>query len=281
MRDLTVAAAFAGAVGAVTAWPASRAALARPPERLFRTNVSGKRVPAVLGHPVVIGGVTSIVAAAWLSPLLVWPEVQPDRWGGAALIVLLVMATAGAWDDGRGDERPRGFAGHLGAARGGRMTGGIVKVLAAGGGGAVAGFVLYGWDKPAIVLTVAAVGLGANLVNLLDRAPGRAGKFTLAAGVPLAAFGSFEWGIAAAGTLVALTVVLPADLGERGMLGDAGANPLGALLGLGLVASFDGPALAAAVVVLLALNLASERWSFSKVIERTPPLRWLDAIGRK
>ncbi len=37
----------------------------------------------------------------------------------------------------------------------------------------------------------------------------------------------------------------------------------------------------AAVVVLLALNLASERWSFSKVIERTPPLRWLDAIGRK
>ena len=33
------------------------------------------------------------------------------------------------------------------------------------------------------------------------------------------------------------------------------------------------------VVVLAALNLASEAVSFSDVIGRTPPLRWLDRLG--
>ncbi len=64
------------------------------------------------------------------------------------------------------------------------------------------------------------------------------------------------------------------------MLGDAGANPLGAVLGVGLAASLDEPARLVAIVVLLALNLASEKWSFSKAIEASPPLRWLDGLGR-
>ncbi|MDQ3952813.1 MAG: hypothetical protein M3279_07630, partial [Actinomycetota bacterium] len=93
--------------------------------------------------------------------------------------------------------------------------------------------------------------------------------------------GSEAWAIAAAGTFGALAALLPTDLGERGMLGDAGANPVGGLLGLGLAASLDAAALTAVVLVLLALNAASERWSFSEVIARTPPLRAFDSIGRK
>ena len=33
-------------------------------------------------------------------------------------------------------------------------------------------------------------------------------------------------------------------------------------------------------VVLIALNLLSEVVSFSRVIERVPPLRWFDRLGR-
>jgi hypothetical protein len=70
------------------------------------------------------------------------------------------------------------------------------------------------------------------------------------------------------------------DLGERAMLGDAGANAMGALAGLLLARSAPLWLLVALAVVLVALNLASERVSFSSVIERVRVLRWFDDLGR-
>jgi UDP-GlcNAc:undecaprenyl-phosphate GlcNAc-1-phosphate transferase len=75
--------------------------------------------------------------------------------------------------------------------------------------------------------------------------------------------------------------VLPADLSARGMLGDAGANPLGAVWGLGLAAATGTFGRIVTIAVLLVLNLASERWSFSAAIDRTPILSALDRLGRK
>jgi hypothetical protein len=70
------------------------------------------------------------------------------------------------------------------------------------------------------------------------------------------------------------------DLGERAMLGDAGANAAGALAGFLLAWQSPLWLLAVLAVVLLALNLVSERVSFSGVIERVSFLRWLDGLGR-
>jgi hypothetical protein len=78
----------------------------------------------------------------------------------------------------------------------------------------------------------------------------------------------------------ALGLVVP-DLRERLMLGDAGANPLGGALGLGLVLTFSPGVRTIALVVLVALNLVSEVVSFSRVIDRVPPLRYLDGAGRE
>jgi hypothetical protein len=83
--------------------------------------------------------------------------------------------------------------------------------------------------------------------------------------------------VAALGPLLAVWYL---DLGERAMLGDMGANALGALAGALLVEALPLPWLAACAVVLLALNLASERVSFSAVIERNGVLRRLDMLGR-
>jgi hypothetical protein len=74
--------------------------------------------------------------------------------------------------------------------------------------------------------------------------------------------------------------LLPDDLGERTMLGDAGANGLGALLGLALLdraphrraAALDGPRRA---------HRASEVVSYSRVVDAVPPLRWADRLGRR
>jgi UDP-N-acetylmuramyl pentapeptide phosphotransferase/UDP-N-acetylglucosamine-1-phosphate transferase len=86
---------------------------------------------------------------------------------------------------------------------------------------------------------------------------------------------------AAAAPAGAALGLLPADLGERAMLGDTGANALGALLGMATAATLPRPARLAALAAILALTAASEVVSFTRVIERTPALRWLDMLGRR
>ncbi|MGI4895100.1 MAG: hypothetical protein ACRYF3_08315, partial [Janthinobacterium lividum] len=66
----------------------------------------------------------------------------------------------------------------------------------------------------------------------------------------------------------------------RSMLGDTGANALGALLGVAALARWRRPGRAAALAVVLGLTLASERISFSRAIEAVPLLRELDRLGR-
>ena len=65
------------------------------------------------------------------------------------------------------------------------------------------------------------------------------------------------------------------------MLGDAGANVLGAVLGLGVVAACGPGARDVALVAVAAMNVAGEVVSFSRVIESFPPLRALDRAGRR
>ncbi|NED51667.1 hypothetical protein G3I24_12215, partial [Micromonospora aurantiaca] len=70
------------------------------------------------------------------------------------------------------------------------------------------------------------------------------------------------------------------DLGERVMVGDSGANALGALLGVSLAARTGPLGRAGVLAVLAALTAASEKVSFTQVIARTPGLRHLDELGR-
>jgi hypothetical protein len=65
------------------------------------------------------------------------------------------------------------------------------------------------------------------------------------------------------------------------MLGDAGANALGAMLGVAACAALPRPARLALLAVIVALTGISEKVSFTKVIARTPALNWLDMLGRR
>ncbi len=113
------------------------------------------------------------------------------------------------------------------------------------------------------------VGLAANALNQLDTKPGRALKAYLLAAVPAGA------------PLVPAVVLLPYDLREMAMLGDAGANTLGALLGLRSVGRLTGRGRWIAVGALATLNIVGELRSLGELIERTPWLRELDALGRQ
>ena len=232
------------------------------------------------------------LAAAAIGPGLA-PRVR------RALVAAAIGAGAfGACDDLAGSGDRRGFRGHLGALARGEVTTGAVKIGGIGATGLVAARAarrLPGGRGVNAGLTAGA----ANLLNLFDLRPGRAIKVALAAGALIAAgtpggsrgragprAGTAGTGRPAAACAVAAPVgaalaLLPEDLGERAMLGDAGANALGAMLGIAAAASLRRPARIAVLAAITGLTAASEVVSFTKVIERTPPLRWLDMLGRR
>jgi UDP-N-acetylmuramyl pentapeptide phosphotransferase/UDP-N-acetylglucosamine-1-phosphate transferase len=199
-------------------------------------------------------------------------------------VVGTVSGLVGGYDDLAGarpeQARDKGLAGHLAALREGRVSAGAVKVAGIGAAAVTAALLTRRSGRGVVdgVLTTGLVAGTANLVNLLDLRPGRAGK----AGV-LAAAATLRGpaGGLVAGPLGAALAVLPEDLGERVMLGDSGANALGALLGLRLAAIPGRTPRAALLAGITALTLASEKVSFTRVIEATPGLRELDRLGRR
>ena len=269
--------ALGAGVGAGTAALGLRVALRASPASLMRTNVAGRTVPAVLGLPLVGGGALGATVVLVVDRAADVAFTTRDV-ALALLVVLIVAGLAGFADDRRGDEAARGFAGHLRAATTGRVTGGLLKILGVGLAALAAGLLTgTGWY---LVEAAALIALSANLLNLLDRAPGRAAKVALLAAIPLVLLGAEPWVTAAGGLVGALLVCLVPDLRERAMLGDAGANPLGAALGLALALSLDRPGRLIALALLVIVNLASERWSFSRGIQRIPWLKALDDLGR-
>ena len=163
---------------------------------------------------------------------------------------------------------------------------GAVKIGGIGATGLVAA-ALAGGPAADVIINAGLTAGAANLLNLFDLRPGRAIKVALAGGALLAAAGRDGGdrgrapGAVAAGPIGAALALLPEDLGERAMLGDAGANALGAMLGAGAAASLPRPARAGLLAAIVGLTAASEVVSFTAVIERTPALRRLDMLGRR
>jgi UDP-N-acetylmuramyl pentapeptide phosphotransferase/UDP-N-acetylglucosamine-1-phosphate transferase len=244
--------------------------------RLDRTNFHGRTV-SLAGGPALAAGAS--VGAALGAPTA--------RAAAAAMTAGVVSGAVGFYDDVVGN-RPsqkaaKGFKGHLGALREGRVTSGLVKIAGVGAAGVVASALVgsrrSGVRGAADVLVGAGVIAGmANLVNLLDLRPGRAIKAGAVIGAPLAAG---RGGGIAAGALGASSALVADDLGEEIMVGDAGANALGALLGVALVARSGPAGRLAALAAIGALTAASEKVSFTQVIQDTPWLRRLDELGRR
>jgi UDP-GlcNAc:undecaprenyl-phosphate/decaprenyl-phosphate GlcNAc-1-phosphate transferase len=241
------------------------------PKAWSRTNHRGEPVTLLEGPAVAAGAIAGVLAQAALSP-----AASAGRRRAAAMIVGGAAAAAfGAYDDLAGSGDRRGFRGHLGALRQGEVTTGAMKLAGIGAAG-LASATLAGGSPADVVINAGLVAGGANLLNLFDLRPGRAIKVAAASGALLGAAG--QDGVAA--PLGAALTLLPEDLGERAMLGDAGANALGAMLGAA-AAGLSRPARLVLLAGIAGLTAASEKVSFTKVIERTPALHRLDMLGRR
>jgi len=268
-----------GIVGGLAAWRLLADTFAQP---LFgRTNVRGVQVPVGAGVIVAFVAVGALSAAAVAEAVLDW-RIDGSLW--LVALAALAFGLLGLFDDLAGDAADRGFAGHLRAAAAGRLTTGGLKLF---GGGVVAvglaAMAHRGSDAEAMILVDGLlIALAANLGNLFDRAPGRVTKVALVAGVVLAAATLLDERLLGSAVVLGAAVgLLWPDLREQLMLGDAGANAIGAALGLGVVLTCSEPVRIVVLVVVLGLNALSEKVSFSAVIGRTAGLRDLDQLGRR
>ena len=271
-----LAAGAAGVTAAGTARLAYAAAVRRPPggqKAWTRTNHRGEPVTLLEGPAVAAGAIAGVLAQSVLDRALAGPA------SGRAIAALAAggagAAAFGVYDDLAGSGDRRGFRGHLGALRHGEVTTGAVKLGGIGAAGLVSA-VLAGGSPADLMVNAGLVAGGANLLNLFDLRPGRAIKVAAVSGALLGAAGLQS----VAAPLGAALALLPEDLGERAMLGDAGANALGAMLGAA-AAGLPRPGRIALLAGIAGLTAASEKVSFTKVIERTPALHWLDMLGRR
>ena len=196
-----------------------------------RANFAGREVPVPTGIAIPLCAFVALGVAAPLDRLL-----DDDILSGLGLAVAILyvvgVSLLGTIDDlvgtpaiegnlGRND--PRGWRGHARAVSRGRFSTGAMKAIGALGlaAYAVGALVPGDWEY---VLGIVLVILTTNLFNLFDLRPGRALKvfFLFGTGLCLGAW-TLE-PIWMAGMFIgALPVLFYYDIGERGMLGDAGA----------------------------------------------------------
>ncbi|MGC0251169.1 hypothetical protein [Pseudactinotalea sp. Z1748] len=247
--------------------------------RWTRSNFRGNQVSLTGGLSTAAGAVASAAGAG-------------GRAGAAAVVTAGTAGVLGALDDRETDSVDKGLRGHVRALAQGRLTTGGAKLLgisgaaligamigtAAGrrGSGPAPGRLARGGD----VLTSAALIAGtANLLNLFDLRPGRALK--VAGALSLGpALGRSPGAPLATGALAVAAASWHTDLTEETMLGDAGANALGALVGTALALHPSAGLRTGVLAGVVGLTLLSEKVSFSRVIESVPALRALDTWGR-
>jgi UDP-GlcNAc:undecaprenyl-phosphate GlcNAc-1-phosphate transferase len=131
------------------------------------------------------------------------------------------------------------------------------------------------------LLAAGVLVLATNVFNLLDLRPGRSTKALVLLGLGLSIGCANVKALWTLGLFLAPALVAGCyDLRERAMLGDTGANLLGALAGLWIVLTLSGTGQLIALALLLTITIYGEFRSISALVERTPGLRELDSWGR-
>ncbi len=280
---------LAGMVAGWVALAVIRPALAAPV--FIRRNYRNHELPTGAGVAVA-AAVLAVEAAKALGGSLGVGDT-PVLTSARTLTMMAVVGFTllGLADDLGAVGTTRGFAGHLhsivtgSSSTGGikLIGGGLLALVLAGPSGQLGGASPGALGLMRLLVDGAVIALSANLANLFDRAPGRVIKVSALMfamlSIPVALVRSASGLGAVAVVMGAALGTLPSDLHETSMLGDTGSNALGASLGLGVVLMCVPWVRVVVLVGLLVINLASERVSFSTVIDAVAPLRALDRVG--
>jgi UDP-GlcNAc:undecaprenyl-phosphate GlcNAc-1-phosphate transferase len=199
------------------------------------------------------------------------------------LLLAVGSSLAGLIDDIYGSHVERGLAGHLKAfIEQGKVTTGLFKAVLIWFLAAVS--VSASADtKPlsALVSDATLISLSANFMNLLDLRPARSGKAFLISFMLLLVGDCRSFSpLVPAGFVGAVLAGIGDELNEKSMMGDAGANPLGAVLGYWVVLRSSPIVKTSVLLLLIGVHIYSERRSLSITIDANPVLRFIDLLGR-
>lgn len=242
-----------------------------------RVNYRERSLPFPFGVLSVAAALVALIPLALLQELTSANVLHAET--RTIAMYVLGVAVLGLVDDTLAGGA-RGWRAHGAATLRGELSTGALK---AAGSLGLALFALSeaGLSTGRYLLAVGVLVLATNLFNLLDLRPGRSTKAFVLLGVGLAV-GSMSlrplWSL---GLFVGPALVAGLyDLRERAMLGDTGANVLGALAGLWMILTLSGLAQSIALGLLAIITLYGEFRSISALVERTPGLRELDSWGR-
>jgi UDP-N-acetylmuramyl pentapeptide phosphotransferase/UDP-N-acetylglucosamine-1-phosphate transferase len=248
-----------------------------------KVNYRDRALPCPFGVLALAAGLLALIPLALLHRLASSNVFEPQALP-VAVYALGVLALGLIDDtlarDGSGPRAQRGWRGHGAAALRGELSTGVLK--AAGSLGLALFAMSYlGLSNGRWLLATGVLVLATNVFNLLDLRPGRSLKAFVLVGAGLTIGSSDVRPLWALGLFAAPALVAGLyDLRERAMLGDTGANLLGALAGLWLVLTLSGIGQLIALAVLAAVTVYGELRSISELVERVPLLRELDSWGR-
>lgn len=225
-----------------------------------RTNFRGETIPTS-------GGALFALPLLGLALVPFVPVLKrPDLIQAATAIGFCAL---GFLDDRWSSSEFKGLRGHLKALSRGRVTTGLVKAVGGLGIAWAAAAQFHGGVT--LVAAALVIALSANAFNLLDLRPLRALKAFWPASVALALVLPISHAL-----VLGVSLVYAREEGRRRvMLGDAGSNLLGALIGTTAAFALPAWSLWALTALLAAFHLWAEKYSLTAWIGER---KWAQAV---
>lgn len=235
---------------------------------LLKENFAGEKIPSAAGLLFILFSVIS-----WSGYSLLLKTHAPQR----LIFLITIIGAISLLDDMVGTKENQGFSGHFRLLLKGRLTTGALKAIVSFL--AVVMIIEGRNNRTEFFLDAGLILLMTNFINLLDLRPGRALKVFILLAVLITITVPPTFFYIGPALLLALPY-LPYELKQKVMLGDTGANFLGALLGYTMSRTLPAGDKLVIILVLFLLTILSERYSYSRIIEANPFLKWLDQLGR-
>ncbi|WP_350344686.1 hypothetical protein PRVXT_001115 [Proteinivorax tanatarense] len=200
--------------------------------------------------------------------------IESIFFAGINVEILFVFTTVfllGYIDDVSNDNHNKGLKGHIRAISKGELTSGFIKAA-----GVPLTLLLYMGFSIFNIIEVFFLSLVVNLFNFFDLRPGRCQKVFILLFLPLTLLVDSSYNYLILGAVI---VTLYLDLAEMAVLGDGGANLLGAVMAINVIKLPTDIRIGLYFSVLI-LTIVGEKYSYTNIIEKSKILTFIDEIGR-
>jgi UDP-N-acetylmuramyl pentapeptide phosphotransferase/UDP-N-acetylglucosamine-1-phosphate transferase len=239
--------------------------------KLQRVNFKGQNIPAGYGFVISTSAIPVYLMMAVAS------VISRDAW--SYIVAILGFGLLGLADDIYGTREAGGFKGHFSLLLKGRVTTGIIKVFAGGILSLLLGLIIAGYHPIAVIVNGLLIALSANTLNLLDLRPGRAVSFFwLGLIILILAFPKSIFQVMLLPVIIPCLYLTILDRSAKVMLGDAGSNVLGAVLGVSFAMAAGSPCKITIIILLICIHVYAEKYSISRLIESNRILRRIDGL---